>query len=217
MKISKKILTAFMCGLIAIGGSQATSLIKADASQIPDITPKQGERWRVGMNLKLRAKYNKLYHQWRRIDLVCRDNGSLFIDKVSTIPRNMTFDDTFLIGFNDEAHAKNGVAVTKLPFWLSMNIGGDTDAILADEINDFNAAGVQVTDPLYIHGRYWDDTVTFCYMSHALQNCQTRNDYTRGYKSVNRWDTGFWAENDGLHECVFRHDEKGVGNEPYNK
>lgn len=217
MKISKKILTAFMCGLIAIGGSQATSLIKADAAQISDITCKPGECWRVGIDLKLRAKHNYFYKQWRSIVLVCKNDGSLYLEKTSTIPNNMTFDDTFLIGFNDEAHAKNGVATTKLPFWVSMNIGGNTDAILKEEIDEFNAAGVRVTDPIYIHGRYWDDTVKFRYMNHALQNCQICNDYTQGYKRVNRWNTGFWAEMDGLHACVFMHDEKGVGNEPYNK
>lgn len=214
MKISKKILTVFMCGLIAIGGSQATSLIKADAAQVTDITPKAGERWRVGIHLKLRAKHNYFYKQWRRIDLVCKNNGSVLLDKVSTIPSNMTFDDTFLIGFNDNAHARG---VTKLPFWVSMNIGGNTDAILQEEIDDFNNAGVVVGDPIYIHGRYWNDTLTFSYLHDALKNCISSNDYTQGYKSVNRWDTGFWIKDDGLYECVFKHDEKGVGNEPYNK
>jgi len=203
MKISKKILMMFMCGLIAVGGSQLSTLVKADAASVTQSTAKQGEKWRLGIRLKLRAKRNSLYKAWRQIDLVCEDNGDLKLEKTSTIPSNLTFDDTYYIGF--EKTNKHRGEKNRMPFVLDMNIGGNTDAILKKEIEDFNKAGARVTDYVIMHGKRWDDTLKFSSVNYPVKQLMTENDYTYGYKHVSKWGIEFGTENDGLYEFRRRH------------
>ena len=208
MKISKKILTMFLCGFIAVGASQLSTLVKADAATVTQSVAQKGEKWRLGIRLKLRAKRNMLYKEWRQIDLVCEEDGSLQLDKISTIPKNLTFDDTFYIGFydfKDKTIDINTDDKAHLPFILDMNIGGDTDAILKKEIDDFNKAGAKVGDFFFANGKRWDDTLKFSSVHYPVTQTITDNDYTHGYKNVVKWCVSFETTENGLEETKYGH------------
>lgn len=191
MKISKKLLSMVLCGFITFGGVQSLSLIKADAFQEPI-------KWQIPIRIKLRATLNRFYHQSRVIDLQCTKDNVLQIQKLDTIPWNMTFDDDFIIGVNNV----DLLGVTQIPFYLHEG-ESNADQRLAKEVRDFNNKHYKVGCPMFIHGRYWNDTLWFPSTMYMHQT--SNNDYASGYRSRDRWKTGFNTADNGLYECTFMH------------
>ena len=191
MKLSKKLLSMVLCGFITFGGMQSLSLIKADAFQEPRV-------WQVPIKIKLRAIHNRFYKQWRQIDLYCTNTGILQLQKSTTIPSNMTFDDTFMLGINNLKYG----GITEYPLYLYQG-DSNADRKLANEIDYFNAQNYPVGCPLFLHGKNWNDTLTLPSKMYLYQG--SSNDYSQGYKSIDRWKTGFYTKWDGLHECIFMH------------
>ena len=204
---SKKVLSMLLCGLIVIGGGHSATLVKADATSSNTMSKSaQGEvLWRQGVRFKLRAKHNTLYKDWWEINLVCNKNGVLSLEGRTDIPSNLTFDDYFVMGFNDSD--KNGI--TRIPFEAGFTWGSTAD-LLRKEMNDFNNAQVKVGEPIFIHGLDWDGTLRFAKNSLVIKNHISSNDYTAGYRSVDKYCTGFYVKHDGLHEAVFMHDRNGI-------
>ena len=191
MKVSKKLLSMVLCGVITFGGVQALSLKKVDAFEEP-------LKWSVPIWFKLRAVHNYFYKQWRQINLDCTKDNVLQLRKTSTIPNNMTFDDDYVIGINNIDY----LGVTEYPFFVLAN-ESNADRRLQKEINDFNRRHYKVGCPIFMHGVYWNDTLTLPSKMYLYQS--SNNDYSKGYKSRNRWRSGFNTTDIGLVECTFVH------------
>ena len=191
MKVSKKLLSMVLCGVITFGGVQALSLKKVDAFQEP-------LKWSVPIRIKLRAVHNYFYKQWRQINLDCTKDNILQLRKSTNIPSNMTFDDDYVIGINNIDY----LGVTEYPFFVLAN-ESNADRRLQKEINDFNRRHYKVGCQLFIHGTGWDDTLTLPSKMYLYQS--SNNDYASGYKRRNRWKSGFNTADNGLYECTFMH------------
>ncbi len=88
MKLSKKILGAVLCGLIVVGGSNAT-LVKANAQQT---------KWRIGVGFATHMIGINMCTTYPKLYLVLYDNGDLKLEGSPNVACNRTFSDTFRIG-----------------------------------------------------------------------------------------------------------------------
>lgn len=118
-----------------------------------------------------------------------RISYELKLEGYTCIQDRYTFDDRFIIGFNKYGQ-------TYIPIQLSPCNNVYACYALERAKNIFNNANISVRDLLIIHGRDWNDT--FKFSSNSLIQKINCNDYTKGYKSVDRWSTAFRVVEQGL-------------------
>ena len=218
MKISKKLLSMVLCGLIVVGGSQLT-LVKANAATKSTTSNQCGLQWQEGIRFRLRRKNNASCKDWWEVNLVCR-NGRVTLEGPTNIPDCFTFDDIFVIAVN----TYDTFGIAKVPFKLYPSIGGSAKEILKQEMEDFNNFDAEVYDDVFMHGINCSDSFalsntnsyTFYGNSSKISSNSSaikrfsKNDYTRGYINRDRWYTGFEFRDGGLYEMVYPHTYKGI-------
>ena len=189
IKFMRKIMSLALSALAAITCLIGPMQTKAATSSTED--------WRIGIRFKLRAIHNYFYKDWWQIDLVCRD-GILSLEGRTDIPSNLMFDDIFIIGFTDKG--------TRNSTWLPFTTYDSKSAsyVLQKEMAEFNAAKIEVGEPIYIHGYYWDSTLRFADTDGVI-NQTSLNTYAYGYRTVDKWNTGFLVTKEGLTEILYIH------------
>lgn len=148
-----------------------------------------------GVRFKLRARANSLYKAWWNVELTVSDEGQLIMTGPTNIPSNLTFDDEFIIHVFDR-----NTRIAKLIYRTQYQ---KQNAPQMDELMDaFNRANVGVGDYITIIGRGWDGTVRFASSPNAIIQT-TDNDYTNGYRSINKYDMAFRVTDEGLKEVPY--------------
>ncbi len=223
MKKFKKAFSVALSTLFILGAVQQQSSVDVKAFYDPDVIHKvngvdgmNGEdkgftkpeasqiQWQQGIRIKLRAIHNFFYKDWWEIKLVSR-NGVLQLEGPTDIPGNLTFDDVYIIGFNDSTHSGR----TRHIFRTDLS-QGSASHVLKEQMKRFNDAQIRLGEPIFIQGLNWDDTLKFSSSTNAIYGVPhsyfgNYNDYSQGYKNRNRWDVGFIATRQGLKEAVFFH------------
>ena len=159
MKLSKKILGAVLCGLIVVGGSQLT-LVKANAQT----------QWSEGVSFKTHAEgMSHFTDRWTlRLELV---DGHLQLNGRTDIPGNITFHDTFTVGWRPRFGTKYTTTVFR-PCWRA-----DAGSALKRVEEMINRANLKVGDVIFMHGEKYNDSVTFSDSSLIKQQQQSRISY----------------------------------------
>ena len=196
MKISKKVLSMVICGFIVFGGSQA-NLIKAHAASSSTTSIQNSIQWKQTVRFKLRAKWNTLYKAWWSINLVYRD-GRLTLEGPTNIPGNLTFDDTFVLGYRN--YDKDPLRQeTKIITQFRPSHNCSAGDALRRAMDLFNRAGIKRFDTIFMNGENWNDTLKFSSVNpKIIQN--SNNNYSNGYITVDKFKTGFKVEDRGLVE-----------------
>lgn len=168
MKLSKKILGAVLCGLIVVGGSNAT-LVKANAQT------SWSERVCFGTHTK---GFNGFTDVWG-LDLTF-ENGQLQLKGRTNIPLTVTFDDTFKIGWHRQYEP--GYYYPQHIVFRDCWQARASDALRkAEEI--FNSAHLQIGDEIFIYGENSNTSVRFS-GPYLITQPQSRISYNTQYNEL---------------------------------
>ena len=183
MKVSKKILSAVLCGLIVVGGSQA-SLVKANAQT----------QWSEVVGFKTHTKgFCGFTDRWSlNLQLI---DGKLKLNGRTDIPENITFHDTYTVGWRKRYATKYNTTVFR-PCWQA-----SAGSALRKVEQMVNNANLGVGDVIFIHGERYNDSVTFSNPDLIKQEKQSRlsyNNYFPLYKTLDQHHTAFYVTDDGL-------------------
>lgn len=197
MKKSKKKLLSLIAAMGITGGLLASPLnqvtAKAEILKLDEgrQTPTIYANYSLGVRFKLRARANSLYKSWWQVNLSVID-GKLKMTGPTNMPSNLTFDDEFIIHVFD--------ANTRyIKFIYRTDYKKDNASQMAELMNAFNRANVGYGDYVTIIGRGWDGTVRFDPRNNPIIQT-TRNDYTQGYRSINKYNYAFRVQHNGLFE-----------------
>ena len=219
MKRVKKILSMMLCSVIIIGGSNFT-LVKAHGQTInkDSVSTQQVnsrstsnqnyDRWVTSVGFRLKDKFFPFCKCFWHLDLVLTNENKLMLRGNTNIPRKYTFDDVFVLGYD-----KWGAPYNITKFRGLNNV--DAKYALKRATDLFNNEGITVGNTIFIHGENSNNSLVFeskiqpgsqsHYPTSIIQYGQTRNDYSKGYLSVDRFAIGLRVEERGLREVPFKH------------
>lgn len=189
MKLTKRVLSMVLCGLVVLGGSQA-ALVKADAQIAPGNDQYTG-RWTQGVRFGMQLKGCPGTKSGWSLRFV-HDNGHLTLQGPSNVGPTWTFGDTFHLGFLRYGQKHETVFRTG---------SGQAGPALKRAMEWFNSSNVGDGDIVYVYGENWDTSVTFDGVS-MIQGFGSNN-YKNGYnpKYIDKHNVGFAIDNHGLHEA----------------
>lgn len=221
MKRIKKILSMMFCSVVIIGGSKLT-LVKANAQTINNdkmynqqlntrttsnsvnvrakSTVNNNERWRLGIELRLRDKIIQCYKPTWEIDLYCTNDGILMLDGCTNIPDKWTFDDHYVWGHKNN-DTNNFEIITEFRPLNNVNPG----CALERAKDLFNKARISDGDTIVMHGTGSTNSLKFKSRGTSVIHSNSGNDYSRGYETVYRFDVGLKVTKTGLEEVKFKH------------
>ena len=198
MKLSKKLLSMVLCGLIVVGGSQAT-LVNANAQSrvIAPSTDNYPHAWTLGVRFNLQTKIMGLFKDWWQINLVYKD-GYLRFNGCTDIPEHLTFNDTFVVGWE-----KAGTNKIHREIFRPCT-GADAGNALGRMMDAFNRANIKSGDTIFMNGQKYDYTLRFANPQLVINGVEVNN-YARGYQSIDRNSAAFLVGQDGLYPTRLPH------------
>lgn len=190
MKLTKRVLSMVLCGLVVLGGSQA-ALVKADAQTVIAAGNNQYTgKWTQGVRLGMQLKgFSGTKSGWS-LKFV-HDNGHLRLEGPSNVGSTWTFGDTFHLGFVGQDGKKHET--------VFRTGNGPAGPALKRAMEWFNGSNVKDGDIVFCYGESWQTSVTFD--GPSMIKGILGNDYRHGYQNVNRKDAGFRVDNGGLYEA----------------
>lgn len=198
MKISKKILGLTLCSLISIGGNQLT-LLKANAQGFTT-SGESKVKWSEDISIQLSEKTRPWNKYCCHLSLYDED-GFIKLKEKDRIPYGFKFDDTIVFGICDNHN--NGE--TDVRFRVTFDGYEDAQQQIKKQIDNFNRRPPRVGDAAYMHGLYYDNTITFS--NDCLEKLR-ENSYTK--KHQGRWERGYRFGDNSLEEVLYSHTPEGV-------
>ncbi len=197
MKLSKKVLSMVLCGLIVAGGSQAT-LVNANAqTRTVSVNNNTSGKWRQEIQIGVQVKGYPAIKRY--VSLMLKfENGHLKLELPRTVHNRFTFTDTIVMGWQ-----KQGKGV-EAPIRFRTCNGASAQATLQNVVRIFNNADLKVGDKFFISGQHWQTSVTF--PNEQIVGV-TGNDYSQGYQPnrIDRNDAAFYINAYGLSESSVYH------------
>ena len=192
MKLTKRVLSMVLCGLVVLGGSQA-ALVKADAQTVIAAGNDQYRgRWTQGVRFGMQLKgFSGTKSGWS-LQFVHKD-GHLTLTGPSNVGSTWTFGDTFHLGFLRDGQTHEQVFRTG---------SGSAGNALGRAMKWFNESNVHDGDFVFCYGENWQTSVTFD--GPSMIKGLGSNDYSRGYQRgrIDKFNAGFGIDDHGLHEAL---------------
>lgn len=198
MKLSKKVLSMVVCGLVVLGGSQAT-LVKANAL-VATIVPGNDHyspTWQQGVRFGMQSKACPGIKDGWSMNFTFKE-GCLTLDGPTNVGCTWTFGDKFVLGW-EKANGEKGHTVFRTG-------GGSAASALSRAREAFNNARIHVNDKIYVYGDSWDTSVTFPGKISMIKGV-TGNNYRKGYDSrfIDKYTAGFCVKERWLQEAIVHH------------
>ena len=196
MKLSKKVLSMVLCGLVVLGGSQA-ALVKANAQTVIAGSSLVDPAWKQEIRFGMQSKAGSGIKSGWSMELVFK-NGHLKLDGRTNVGCTWTFGDTFKVGW-EKTNGQRGQTIFRTS-------GASAADALGKVKSQFNNADIGVGDKVYFYGEKWDTSLTFP-NSRLIIKGITGNDYSKGYnpRAIDKTVAGFCVYKDGLHEAIVHH------------